>query len=274
MYYAMELIRTYFLASVLLCTALGQVDSLPTCGTQTLPSEFEIARTESCSSASDASDTITFIIAYCLELTDFDSGGYFTSTISAPGTTTSTPPPSSVSIPSSTLSTSKVQDTTTPVPPESSSSSSAPTSSAVRISPQQIRNPVSKLAITFIWARDTTTKSPRSSGTSSTPTSSTVLLLWHHDPNPRFETNPGVPELGPGLRPEMEVEERPGELDGKLTKDIKDSILFWRKDKYHGIIGLIGAEQTSHLWWNTSADKNFATADERQVIWTHLNGPK
>lgn len=39
-------------------------------------------------------------------------------------------------------------------------------------------------------------------------------------------------------------------------------------------VGLIGAEQTSHLWWNTSADKNFATADERQVIWTHLNGPK
>lgn len=45
----------------------------------------------------------------------------------------------------------------------------------------------------------------------------------------------------------MEVEERPGELDGKLTKDIKDSILFWRKDKSHGISKLQGLPFSSFL---------------------------
>ncbi|KAG4439303.1 hypothetical protein IFR05_005236 [Cadophora sp. M221] len=48
---------------------------------------------------------------------------------------------------------------------------------------------------------------------------------------PRETPQPGLPELGPGLTPEMETVERTGELDGKGAKDIKDSILFWRKDK-------------------------------------------
>lgn len=47
----------------------------------------------------------------------------------------------------------------------------------------------------------------------------------------RQTAQPGIPELGPGLTPEMEAVERPGELDGKGTTDWKDGLLFWKREK-------------------------------------------
>ncbi len=56
----------------------------------------------------------------------------------------------------------------------------------------------------------------------------------------REASQPGVPELGPGLTPEMETVERPGEMDGKGARDKKDSLFFWKKEKSAAVSELQG----------------------------------
>ncbi|PVH88840.1 hypothetical protein DL98DRAFT_622456 [Cadophora sp. DSE1049] len=271
------------LAPSLGCSA---TDAACLCGNVNLAYGVRDCANEACSS-SDAPVVIDFIDSYCADgssstessatssVTSVTSRTSSSTTSARESSSTSTTPATTTTPSSSSSTSSRLPSPTSPA--TESATSSSESSSGVSSIPPSTETTTPSTSSSSSQALSTGAKAGIGAGVGVGVLILCVLIyimfLLKRSHNsqryaPREPAQPGLPELGPGLTPEMETVERPGELDGNETTDWKDSLLFWRREKGVTIMkgrGKIGSGVCGAL----QRKKHFAMSEARTSIDSH-----